>query len=213
MHFEPHATLGWAIGNIGGGDRRLRNYCTLGAILPDIDTISFLFGAEAYGEYHHTFGHNVFLWAGFVAWVGWQCRSWRAAFLSFLSFGSHLLTDAQLSGWKLYLFWPFSGSGYLFPGAVGLDAPINYWLVYLSPIAVVLIAFLYKRTPIDIFSPKLDRLIIAFFLSKPLLCGVCRKASNQICDSCGQPVCIRHGSIQAKLRLLCSACVNRTVTR
>src|SRR6185503_18875084 len=120
MHFEPHATLGWLIGNLGGGDRRVRNYCTVGAVLPDIDAVMYAFGPLAYGQWHHTFGHNVFLWAAFTGWVGWRCQSWRAALLAFLSFGSHLLTDAQFSGWKQYLFWPVSHKGYVFSTVVQL---------------------------------------------------------------------------------------------
>src|SRR5690242_12731004 len=105
-------------------DRQLRKWCVAGAILPDIDAIPFVFGAQAYGRWHHTFGHNVWLGVLFVAWVTYKCRSRRALLLSFLSFGSHLLTDAQLSGWPLQLFWPLSGAGYLFPRAVGLNSPI-----------------------------------------------------------------------------------------
>jgi hypothetical protein len=210
VHFEAHATLGWAIGNLGGGDRRLRNYCVLGAILPDIDATPYLFGPQAYGDWHHTFGHNVFLWAAFGAWVTWKSRSWRAAILGGLSFGSHLLTDAQLSGWVLYLFWPLSSEGYLFPGAVGLDAPINYWLVYLSPVVVVILAVLFKRTPVDIVSPALDRMIIAFFREKRLGCGSCSRKCNQLCDNCGTATCIRHANITRRFRLLCPICSKNT---
>jgi len=60
MHLEPHAALGWAIGNLGRADRKLRNWCVLGAILPDIDAFPYVFGAQYYGRWHHTFGHNVF---------------------------------------------------------------------------------------------------------------------------------------------------------
>ena len=213
MHLEPHATLGWAIGNLGGADRRLRNYCTLGAVLPDIDAASYLFGAQAYGQWHHTFGHNVFLWAGFVGWVTWRCRSWRALVLSFLSFGSHLLTDAQLSGWLQYWFWPFSRKGYLFPGAVGLEHPINYWLVYASFALVILLAFACKRTPSDIFSPKLDGIFLAWFRRKDLACGVCGRACNQLCEECSKPVCIRHGHVRRGMKLMCPACAGRNPDR
>lgn len=206
MHFEPHAALGWLIGNLGGGDRRVRNYCTVGAVLPDIDAAAYLFGPQAYGEWHHTFGHNVFLWAAFTGWVGWRCGSWRAGWLAFLSFGSHLLTDAQFSGWKLYLFWPASRAGYVFPGAVGLEHPINYWLVYLSFVVAVLLAIACKRTPLDIFSPKLDRLVVSFFRRKDRSCATCGAACNQSCDGCAEPVCIRHGRVRKKLRLVCPAC-------
>lgn len=86
MHFEPHAALGWAIGNVGGVDRQLRKWCVVGAILPDIDAAPYVFGPEAYGHWHHTFGHNVFLWILFSGWVTWKCRSMRALVLSFLAF-------------------------------------------------------------------------------------------------------------------------------
>lgn len=208
MHFEPHATLGWAIGNLGGGDRRIRNYCVLGAVLPDIDAAAFLFGPQAYGDWHHTFGHNVFLWAAFVGWVGWRCQSWRAALLSTLSFGSHLLADAQLSGWLLYLFWPLSRHGYLFPGAVGLEAPLNLWLVYLSPVVILILAVLFKRTPIDIVSPKLDGLFTAFFRARPLRCRTCDRRCNRHCDACGEPTCGRHATIAKGFHLLCPTCTN-----
>jgi len=208
VHCEPHATLGWAIGNLGGADRRLRNYCVLGAVLPDVDAATYLFGPQAYGDWHHTFGHNVFLWAAFVAWVGWRCKSRRAFVLSGLSFGSHLLTDAQLSGWALYLFWPFSHKGYIFPTAVGLDAPINYWLVYVTPLVIVCLALLFKRTPIDVILPRLDRMLIASFQRKTLSCAVCAKGCNHVCDVCSQPICISHATVKKGLRLICPSCLD-----
>ena len=213
MHFEPHATLGWTIGILGGADRRLRNYCVVGAVLPDIDAAAYLFGPLAYGEWHHTFGHNVFLWAAFVGWVTWRCRSWRALLLSALAFGSHLLTDAQFSGWRQYLLWPISHEGYVFSGAVGLEAPINYWLVYASPAVIVILAAFFRRTPIDIFSPALDRLIVSFFEAKKLSCAACGRACNQICAECGGSVCARHTRIQRSFRLICANCEKRREPR
>jgi hypothetical protein len=97
----------------------------------------------------------------------------------------------------------------LFAGAVGLDAPINYWLVYLSPLVIVLLAFFYKRTPVDIFAPRLDQLIVSVFRTKPLICGVCRRSANNRCEECSQPACLRHGNIRRDFRVICSNCVKR----
>ena len=77
------------------------------------------------------------------------------------------MTDAQFSGWKLQLFWPFSNAGYLFSGAVGLDSPINAQFVYGSFVLAGVLAWLYKRTPLDMFSPELDQ-------SNRLLCQTLR---------------------------------------
>ena len=111
MHLECHAALGWLIANAGGGDRRLRNYTVIGAVLPDIDAAPYVLGPYYYGLYHHTFGHNVFLWLLWALGGALACRSWKAGLLGLVAFGSHLLTDAYLSNWLLYLFWPFSRKG------------------------------------------------------------------------------------------------------
>jgi membrane-bound metal-dependent hydrolase YbcI (DUF457 family) len=206
MHLEPHAALGWAIGNVGGADRELRKWCIVGAILPDIDAVPYIFGAEVYARWHHTFGHNVFLWAFFVGIVTYRCGSLRACFLSFLSFGSHLLTDAKLSGWDLYLFWPFSREGYQFARSVGLEAPINTHLVYYSFVAVALLAMFYRRTPIDLFSPKLDQLLISTFRKKTETCAICKNNCNQRCSQCHSPICFRHATVTRKILVLCAGC-------
>ena len=206
MHLEPHAALGWTIGVVGGGDRKLRKWCVIGAILPDIDAIPYVFGAEVYARWHHTFGHNIFLWALFVGYVTYRCRTVRSAILSFLAFGSHLLTDAQLSGWDLYLFWPFSREGYLFPHAVGLEAPINTFLVYASFAVVVLIALFYGRTPMDMFSPKLDQLFFSAFRKRINSCAICGAKCNQNCESCHRAICVRHATITKSISILCVNC-------
>ena len=206
MHLEPHATLGWAIGNIGRANRGLRNWCVVGAILPDFDAVSYLFGAQSYGQWHHTFGHNIFLWVLFVGCVTFRYRSGRAAILSFLAFGSHLLSDAALSGWPLYLLWPISRQGFIFPHAVGLESPINTWLVYLSFVAVILLAIRYKRTPVDIFSPKLDQVLVMFFRSKTMACAFCDKKCNQRCIHCEQPICAKHSILTTGINFKCPNC-------
>ena len=210
MHLEPHAALGWTIGVVGGGDRKLRKWCVIGAILPDIDAIPYVFGAEAYARWHHTFGHNVFLWGLFVAYVVCRCRTVRSAILSFLAFGSHLLTDAQLSGWDLYLFWPLSREGYLFLGAVGLEAPINTFLVYASFAVVFLIALFYRRTPIDMFSPKLDQLFFSAFRRRTNSCAICGVRCNQTCETCQRTICLRHATITRSVTVVCVNCRGAT---
>jgi hypothetical protein len=207
VHFEPHAAIGWAIGNIAKADRRLRNYCLLGAILPDIDAITILFGSSAYAHYHHTFGHNVFTWALFTGIATLHCRSWKALVVSFLSFGTHLLADAKLSAWELYFFWPFSIKGYVLPHSIGLESPINTHLVYYSFVVVALLALIYRRTPIDIFAPRLDQLLMSAFKKKNFRCHVCGTGANQTCDACGEPVCTRHITVQRNLSVICPECV------
>ena len=71
---------------------------------------------------------------------------------------------------------------------------------------VGLLAALYKRTPIELFSPKLDQLLMAFFQRKHLSCAFCVRKCNQICCRCERPVCIHHGRVRRHLLLLCPEC-------
>jgi hypothetical protein len=209
VHVECHAILGWVLGNVGGADERLRRYCVAGAVLPDLDGLSYLGGAIAYGNYHHTFGHNVFLGVLFTAVATWHCRSWRALVLSSLCFASHLLADAWLSGWLLHLFWPLSGRGYLFPNAVDLAHPVNLWLVYAALAGIVALAVAYKRTPLELLWPGLDRLVMSALSPRRLECATCGGMANQTCASCGQAVCWRHAAVRKQWRIECSQCASR----
>lgn len=206
MHLECHATLGWMLGNLAGVDRRVRNYATIGAILPDIDALPYVFGPYYYGLLHHTFGHNIFLCLAFGAFGWFKFRSWRAALLGLVSIGSHLLTDAYLSNWHLYLFWPVSAKGYLPAHSLELTSPVNTWLVYSIPLVLLVAALVWKRTPLEWISPRLDQLFIAFFRRKPLACATCSKPANLACDACGGPVCPSHLQVGKGWRVLCPRC-------
>src|SRR5437762_14238009 len=114
MFGQTHAGLGWVIGVAAPtSDRRLRIWCTAAALLPDVDALAILAGKEYYDRFHHTFGHNIFtglLCVGAAAWAFRRSptRAWLAAIgLVALCFASHILTDMKLSGWELYLLWPF----------------------------------------------------------------------------------------------------------
>ena len=206
MHLECHAALGWVIANCGKVDRRVRNYVVVSAILPDIDAIPYVFGPVYYGLYHHTFGHNVFLWALCALWGAWRFRSWKAGALGFVAFGSHLLTDAYLSKWFLYLFWPVSHKGYMPEQSLDLSSPVNTYLLYSTPLVIAAVALIWKRTPLEWISPKLDALFISFFLAKKEHCSECGGGANMKCEECGRDVCPRHLQVSYPWRVQCVNC-------
>lgn len=206
MHLEAHAALGWVIGNVGQTDRRLRAWCVAAAVLPDIDAAPYLFGPEAYGRWHHTFGHNVFLWAIVAAAAGVHCRSAPAFGYAAAAFGSHLVTDAFFSGWYLYPFWPWSRWEYMPKLHVGLEHPVNVWLIYAGLVAVLVIAARRRRTPMELFWPKFDRVVVSIFEKGDEACDICGRPANQRCSACGRFICIRHARINRKADLKCPAC-------
>lgn len=206
MHLEAHAMLGWVLGNLPGSNPQIRRYCMLGALLPDLDGIGFFFSPTAYDRYHHTLGHNVFALGAFAVLMALRCRSWRALALGALSFGSHLLTDAGLSGWPVYLLYPLSGWAFSLPYGVGLAHPVNIHLIYAGYLALLAVAIGCRRTPIELISPKLDRLVVSVWSPRPHRCLQCHRPSNLFCAVCGQPTCLRHTRLRGCADVLCQAC-------
>ena len=206
MHLEAHALLGWAIANMVKGDRRTRVWCVAAASVPDLDALTYLAGADAYRDWHHTFGHNVFLWGIMTALAFWKLGRPLGAMLVGISFGSHLLTDFYFSGWRLYLFWPVSRSGYVSQHSVDLGNWINLALIYGLLGVAFLIALWRKRTPIELFSPAFDSLVTSVLRPKTSACGDCSQPSNLDCARCGSPVCAKHARVGKRFRVECLKC-------
>ncbi len=216
MHLESHAGLGWLIGVLpAGSDRRLRAWCVTAAVLPDVDAVSFLFGPVAYGDYHHTFGHNVFLGAAVAGLAAWfhrdrdRARCALAAGLVAVSFALHLLADMKLSAYAVYLFWPFSREGYEFRPNLGIGAPINIGLVYGSFALATVLAAWRGVSPLEFISPRLDAIVLGVFRRRDLVCSACTRKCNRQCDACGAPVCLHHGRIGRGFRIACPGCAGR----
>ncbi len=220
MHLEAHAGLGWAIGVLAPGSTpRLRGWCLLAGVLPDIDAVAYLFGPEAYMNWHHTFGHNIFLGLGLgllAARAHGGLRdpgALRAGALTALAFASHLVTDMKLSAYPVCLFWPLSRAEYELPDNLALVAPINTHLVYASGVLTLLLAVLRGVTPLEQIHPRLDRIFLDFFRPKPLACDACARRTNQRCDGCGRAVCLRHGRLGRGFRITCPRCGSDNVPR
>jgi len=213
MHPEAHAGVGWLIGVLApSSDRRLRNWCLVAALLPDIDAAAYLFGPVAYMNYHHTFGHNIFLGLACTAAAALHHRgagvrrAVLAAGIVALAFAAHILGDMKLSAYPVVLFWPLSHAEYEIPLNYALGAPINTWLFYASFALVPVLALWRKVTPLDVIATRLDRIFIGFFRARPLACSACGGRCNQRCDGCGEPVCFRHGRLGRGFRIACPRC-------
>lgn len=210
MFGQTHAALGWVIGHASPtSDRRLRAWCTAAAILPDLDAAAYLLGRTYYDKIHHTFGHNVFtgaLCVALAAWHFWKRPArelWTAVVLVAVCFASHLLTDAKLSGWLIHPWWPVSNAGYQFHPNYQLGDPINIWLMVLFMTLPFLLAFWKPVTPLELISPRLDRLVVNLFRKKTLKCATCQGDCNNRCDACEAPVCMKHAKVDFRFRVRC----------
>lgn len=208
MHLEAHFGLSWLLAQ-ASSDRRVRGMTVLAGILPDIDAVSYLFGPEAYIAWHHVAGHNLAASVLLSALAAWACRGRRlqAVILTQLAFHAHVLADMILTQYPVHFFWPLSNAEYLFPGAVWLGHPVNTALVYIALLVVIAAAFVWKRTPVELLHPELDRrLVRLFFERKTTSCEVCAKPANETCAGCGKTVCPRHGRIGSGFRVVCNDC-------
>jgi membrane-bound metal-dependent hydrolase YbcI (DUF457 family) len=213
MHLEAHAGLGWTLGVLApGSDRRLRAWSLAASVLPDADAVSYLFGDVAYGRYHHTFGHNLIVGMALTAAAAAAFRATPlrrravAVVIVALSFGLHLLADAKLSMYEIFLFWPLSRRGFIFDDSVALAAPVNTWLAWAGLATLPLFAWLRRVTPLEIVSPALDRVLLSVFQRRRLRCAVCERSCGIRCESCGRPICLRHGRLGPGFRVACPTC-------
>ena len=214
MYGQTHAGLGWVLGMLPpSSDRRLRAWCTLAAVIPDFDAGAMLLGMDAYVRLHHKPGHNVFFCTLFIlaAYPFFHRRPLKertvAMALITLAIASHILTDMKLSGWEVYLFWPFSERGYGFQPILALGHPINLWMAGIFMTLPWLLALWKPVTPLELISPRLDRIFLNAFRKKPLGCAVCGASCNNQCDSCQKPACMKHARINWKFQIACPACV------
>ncbi len=160
-----HALIGWTISQ-PIESRKARGLITLASIFPDIDGLTLLGGVELYHEYHHTFGHNVFLAMGFssLAFL-MKDQKLKAAALTFVSFHSHLICDLLGSGadWGIYYLWPVSRWEITSfpPFQWELESWQNILTTAIFMIVVGLIGIKKGRTIVELFSVKADSALVS----------------------------------------------------
>lgn len=210
MNTEAHLAVGWILANVA--DERSRSWralITIAAIIPNIDTLSYFWGERVYADIHHAVGHNVFFSIALSVGAAFLYRHkpWKAALWVQLAFYSHYFGDYLFTRFPLHYFWPVSDEGFIFSHRIGLDHPINHFLGYASLAMLPLSAWIWKRTPIELIWPELDRRMVNLLAPRRLKCHICNGGANENCTDCGKPVCMRHGKLTRRMRVRCASCV------
>jgi membrane-bound metal-dependent hydrolase YbcI (DUF457 family) len=215
MNLEAHLAAGWILAHCGGpSTRRFRAAVTFAAIAPDLDVLSYLGGARTYSTLHHALGHNIFfgLLVSLASLAFFTRADWWKVFLfTQLAFASHYYGDYFFTRFPLEPWWPFSTKGYIHSYRIGLDHPINLFLSYFSFVVFIVLGVLFKRTPIELISPELDRRIVNLFRRRTMACHICERGANEMCSVCGNPVCMKHGRIARGFRVRCARCAEALV--
>lgn len=180
MEMSPitHFFMGWAVANsVPSLSRRERAMVTWAGVAPDLDGLGII--AEKltersahplnwWSEYHHVLGHNSgFAIVATVAAAIFAKRKLTAALLVCLSFHLHLIADLvgargpDGDQWPIPYLLPFSNQWQLtWPGQWALNAWPNFVITGALVAATLLLARQRGFSPVEMFSQKLDAVVI-----------------------------------------------------
>lgn len=206
-----HLQYGWWFAHWRQFDRRERAAIALAGAAADLDGLSLLGGGDAYYRYHHILFHNLGSLLVIVALAGllfWR-RPWVWLLISF-SFGMHVVEDYFTVPWDMRPWRPFANT------VVNLSQHVPGWVVQyvFQSVAMagivamtVWIYLRYRRTPIEIISPALDRLILNYAVL-PLgnRCTICAAKAHFRCEACGRPFCAQHSRVNRDCKVQCLIC-------
>ena len=172
MHLPTHILSGWCAASVLRLSPRERLFCMVAATGADLDGVSFLFGQDAYWNWHHVLGHNIFFALAMAGVLAAFSQRKLASYLLYLALAHlHLVMDYYGSGehWPLFYLWPASGAKFQNPGAW----PFLSWQNLLALAALfgwtVAIAIRQRRTPFELIAPQVDQRILRWLGAAPSL--------------------------------------------
>ncbi len=205
-----HMQYGWWFAHWGSFSRKERAIIALAGAGPDLDGLALFGGAEVYHRYHHILFHNAgsvlaaSLLTGTLLW-----RNPRAWLLSVFAFAMHIVEDYVTVPWNQYPWRPFADTvvnlGDHLPAWV-VQGPLQYSAMLFALGTTVWIYRKYGRTPLEIVSPALDRLLVGYaVLPWRNRCAYCERRAHFRC-ACGSLCCAVHGRVAADLSVQCDGC-------
>lgn len=206
-----HLQFGWWFAHWGDFTRRERAAIALAGAAADLDGIAFVVGSDLYYRSHHILFHNLGSTLAVAALAGlFLWRRPRAWLLLIFSFAMHVLEDYLTVGWPQYPWQPFSAV------ALNLTHHLPNWLVQgLFQVAAMVfilgvtvwIYLRHQRTPVEILSPALDRLLVNYaVLPWRNFCAQCKRRAHFRCAGCARTLCSAHAHVAAGLEPRCSSC-------
>jgi hypothetical protein len=77
---------------------------------------------------------------------------------------------------------------------------------YASLIFVVASTWWWRRTIFEPIWPAMNRLLVGLIAPRTAQCATCGRATGQRCQTCQQPVCLKHGRVTRRLAIRCERC-------
>lgn len=212
MNTLVHGEIGFCLAHLTPLPLRERRLVAFGAMVADLDGLSLLGGAEAFESWHRTVGHS--LLAALVASAALASLAGRGLrrtvlALAFMAALTHLAGDAVYSGWGVPLIAPFDAHRFALTAADDYDMErmglINGATQAALLLPLVLIYRRHRRSPLEVASVRVDRLLSAFVvLPWTTRCRACGKRAFYRCEQCGAPCCPRHRRVGGSLAVVCA---------
>jgi hypothetical protein len=172
MHLPTHILSGWCAASLFRLTPRERLFCMIAATGADLDGVSLLFGREAYWNWHHVGGHNIFFAVAMsLLLAAFSSRKLMCFALYFTLAHLHLLMDYYGSGigWPILYLWPASHWQLKNP----MPWEFLSWQNMLALAALltwtILIAVRQRHTPFEVIAPDVDRRILRWLGAAPSL--------------------------------------------
>jgi hypothetical protein len=206
-----HLQYGWWFAHWGAFSRRERAVIALAGVGPDLDSLSLLAGGDAFHRYHHILFHNVgATLAALVLAIAVFWRRPRVWLLVGFAFAGHIVEDYVTVGWDQFPLVPFKAT------VINLSHQLPNWLVQgvFQVTAMVFILGMtvwiylrHQRTPLEIISPALDRLLVNYaVLPWKNPCASCGRRAHFRCDECALDFCAVHSHVGRNLKVRCGTC-------
>jgi inner membrane protein len=163
MQLLTHALAGWCGANALRITEKERAACIGISLFPDVDGLGLVLSQKAYLEWHHVLGHNLLVGVLVSVLLMLLGRSdLKVGVLYLTLFHLHLAMDmlGSGSGWGVEYLWPFSTRSFPIAGAWDFRSWQNYVVLALLVAVTVWIAVIHKRTPLELFAPRLNALMI-----------------------------------------------------
>ena len=135
----------------------------LAAGLQDIDGLGKIISEDAFYDYHHIVGHNLFVGLLLAGVLTIFSHARIKAFCVYLGlFHLHLLMDIFGSGpkWTIMYLWPLSKWEAEYRHAWKLYSWQNLTTFFALLIWTLIIVVVKKRTPLEYPMPKLDKQLV-----------------------------------------------------
>ena len=163
MHIPTHMLSGWVVGNLLRLTPRERFFCIVAATVPDVDGLGILVSEDLWHDWHHRIGHNVFFFAIVAGLLARFSTNRLRAGLAYFAIGwLHFALDYLGSGpgWLLHPLWPIDDVGVAWAGAWPFFSWQNITAGYGLFALTLLIAWRWRRTPLEWPMPKLDAQLV-----------------------------------------------------